>query len=335
MGQVFVKMVQRESAQKRESFILGSDGKRKKIELGKSKGTNGNSIFRFTVSQHKKGYLNTGLDVKINNPWFNNEVNLPLSFKDKGIENKEEISKQLYFEIKLKLKEGELTSRISNIFEKDRKITYLQKYFKDFTETTVLNLDEPEDELTYWLLQQCHPDKCAPNKDSITSFSRLYISQVNEDEERKSKKREIVEEAIFNLFSLKKEATESQIKKLAIILKVIKGETSSEKIKNALSDFIQTKSNKQEENIKEFNKLYKLLIGNAKDKELFEDKFLLQNAINYRILSDYKGKYIWLSKKGTSLEELGKSYEEALSTISDPDWSAYREELIEEIELKK
>jgi hypothetical protein len=337
MGKVFVKLVERESAQKRKSFIYAKNSiskeirREKNIESGKSIGTNGKSGFRFLVSQHKPGYLNTGFSERVENPWFENAKDLPIEWQNLKIDTKQEISRQEYFEIKLGLRPGTLHSNSKRLFDKKDTLSWIQQWYRDFIDTTVLDLNEPIDELTYWLLLQSSNDKCANSYKDITPFSRIYISQVNEDEERVAKKNEIIEQAVYDLVTFKNEHSESEIIKLAVILKVVKGEVSIKKIKQSLSDFISLKTPKQFENIKDFGKLYANL-QDAKGKDIFEAKYLLQECINNRVISDYKGKYIWSSKKGTNLELIGKTYNEVLTTLLDIDWRHYREEL--ELELK-
>lgn len=332
MAKVFVKMVPHPSAQKKKHFIKDPKG-RKDINMTKAQGKNGMGIFRFVVSQTRNGLLNTNLDKKIDNPWKDKPNELPSNWRTSGLETKEVISKQEYFEVKLNQKPGELTSIPKKIFDKDSSMPYLQKLYKDFEDTTLLDLDEPKDELIYWLLLASHADKCANSWEERSNFSRLYISKVNEDEVRVAKKLEIVENAISDLVTLKNDYSESDIIKIAVVLKLIKGETSISKVKNTLSEHISKQSSNQLENIEAFNELFKSL-NNAKDREMFEAKYLLQACINNRIISDYKGKYTWNSKKGTSLETLGKSYKEAVQTILDIDWRNYREELADELKTK-
>lgn len=334
MSKVFIKLVSRPSAQKRQAYIV-RNGVRTNIDLPKSIGKNGQGGFHFSISKTKNGNLNTGLDKIIENPYYKLPDKLPSEWRNSNISELESISKQEYFEIKMNKPKGFLTSESRNMFDNksSKPLTYLQKLYKSFYDTTVLDLDKPEEELLYHLLLQSHPDKCANSKDECTPFTRIYISQVNEDEIKVAKKNEVIEEAAYKLYELKNKQSESVLYKFATILNILKGDVATDKIKNSLSDYIMKQDSKQFDRITEFNKLYELL-GNAKSLETFEAKYLLQYAINNRIVSDYQGKYVWSSKKGTNLELLGRSYQEALAWLLDIDNAHYREELEEELKAK-
>lgn len=334
MSKVFVKLVSRPSAQKRQGYIT-RNGVKSNIDLPKAIGQNKSGGFHFSVSTNKSGKLNTGLDKMIENPFYGLPDKLPSEWRNSKIDKKAKISKQEYFEIKMNKPVGFLTSESRPLFENKtgKGLTYLQRFMKSFYETTVLDLDVPEDELCYQLLLQSHPDKCANSESEITPFSRAFISQVNEDDVKVAKRNDIIEDAIYKLVKLKNEQSESIIRKFAIILEIIKGDVNLEKIKNALSDYIKTPNSKQFEKIEKFNNLADQL-KDAKGLEIFEAKFLLQYAINNRVISDYQGKYIWASKKGTNLELLGRSYQEALAWLLDIDNRNYREELEAELKAK-
>lgn len=334
MSKVFVKLVERPTAQKRQGYVT-RNGVKANVNFPRAIGQNRSGGFHFSISTMKSGKLNTGLDKIVENPFYELPDKLPSEWRNSGIDKKQKISKQEYFEIKMNKPAGFLTSESRPLFENKigKGLTYLQRFFKSFYETTVLDLDIVEEELTYYLLLQSHPDKCANSEEDKTPFSRAYISQVNEDEVKVGKRNEIIENAVYKLVKLKNEQSESIIRKFATILEIIKGDVAFEKVKNSLSDFINQKTNKQLEKIEKFNNLFKLL-EDAKGLETFEAKFLLQYSINNRVISDYQGKYIWSSKKGTNLELLGRSYQEALSWLLDIDNRNYREELEDELKAK-
>lgn len=334
MSKVFVKLVSRPSAQKRQGYIT-RNGVKSNIDLPKSIGQNKSGGFHFSISTNKTGRLNTGLDKMIENPFMGLPDKLPSEWRNSKIEEKAKISKQEYFEIKMNKPSGYLSSESRPLFDNKtgKGLTYLQRFMKSFYETTVLDLDSVEDELTYYLLLQAHPDKCANSETELTPFSRVFISQVNEDDVKVAKRNDIVEDAIYKLVKLKNEQSESIIRKFAIILEIVKGDVNIEKIKNALSDYIKTQNSKQFEKIEKFNNLTDQL-RDAKGMEIFEAKFLLQYGINNRVISDYQGKYIWSAKKGTNLELLGRSYQEALAWLLDIDNRNYREELEAELKAK-
>lgn len=335
MSKVFVKLVSRPSAQKRQGYIT-RNGVKSNIDQPKAIGLNKSGGFHWCISYNKKkGALNTGLDKIVDNDYFNLPDKLTSEWRNSGIEKKEKISKQEYFEIKMNKPAGFLTSESRPLFENKvgKGLTYLQRFTKSFYETTVLDLDNVEDELTYWLLLQSHPDKCANSEAELTPFTRIYISQVNEDDIKISKKNDIIEDAIYKVVKLKNEQSESVIRKFATILEIIKGDLAFEKVKNSISDYVKLQNSKQFERIEKFNKLY-AQTQDAKGMEIFEAKFLLQYAINNRVISDYQGKYIWASKKGSNLELLGRNYQEALNWLLDIDNRNYREELEDELKAK-
>lgn len=334
-NKVFVKLVSRPSAQKRQGYII-RNGVKSNIDLPKAVGLNKSGGFHFCISMNtKKGILNTGLDKMIENPFYKLPDKIGSEWRSSKIEEKEKISKQEYFEIKMNKPAGFLTSESRPLFENKvgKGLTYLQRFTKSFYDTTILDLDNTEDELTYWLLLQSHPDKCANSEAEQTPFTRIYISQVNEDEVKISKKNDIIEDAVYKWVKMRNEESESTIKKFALILGLAKGDVNLEKIKVSISDFINLKNAKQFERIETFNKLNALL-KDAKGIEIFESKWLLQYAINNRVISDYQGKYIWSSKKGSNLELLGRNYQEALAWLLDIDNRNYREELEQELKAK-
>lgn len=324
-------MIARESAQKRTDFIMDPKGNKRRVEVGKSRGKQ-TAGFRFSVSQHKPKQLNTGFHKMTTNPWA--EKIDTISSVYKHLEGKEKISYQDYFEVRLGLEPGTLTSVPKPIFDKKVALPWIQKWYRDFKDVTVLDLDDPEDEMTHHLLLHTSPDKCANSFDEITPHSRMYISLVHEDEEKQVRRNEKIEEGIANLVDLKRTYSSDEMYKVAVVLNLAKGSVNDTMVKNSLSTFITEKSKSQIDNIADFNEVYELFTGDVKQKEEFEAKYLLKELINNRIVSDYRGKYTWASKKNTNLELIGRSEAEALNFLLDIDNRGYREELVEELKAK-
>lgn len=159
--------------------------------------------------------------------------------------------------------------------------------------------------------------RIAPSKALANSQHEFYVSEDNEEETNLAKKRDIIESAVYKLVKLKNESPYFKSYQFATILRtksgnktLIKGESTPERVKTVLSNYISDNNSDQIENISRFTKLWDLSVTpEGADKVMVY--YTLQQAINTGVISNRNNTYVWHSKSGTpDMYELGSSFEQ-------------------------
>lgn len=158
--------------------------------------------------------------------------------------------------------------------------------------------------------------KIAKSKDLANpAIHEFYVSEDNEEETNMAKKRDFIEDAISKLVKLKKESPYFKAYQFATILRtkgnqtLIKGESTPERVKTVLSDFISDNNSNQMEHVSRFTKLWDLSVTpEGADKVMVY--YTVQQALNTGVLMYRENQYIWPSKSGTpDMYNLGTSFE--------------------------
>ena len=158
--------------------------------------------------------------------------------------------------------------------------------------------------------------KIAASKDLANpSIHEFYVSQDNEEETNLSKKRDLIEDAIYKLVKLKNESPKFKAYQFATVLRtknnqtLIKGESTPERVKSVLSNFISDTNSDQLEHVERFSKLWDLSVTpEGADKVMVY--YTLQQALNTNVIGYRDNQYVWHSKSGTpDMYNLGVSFE--------------------------
>jgi hypothetical protein len=189
----------------------------------------------------------------------------------------------------------------------------------------------------------------AKNKaEANSTMHHWYISEENEGEIEKAKKREIIEEAVYNLHKLKRESGAYKTYQVGTLLlnaqgrPIMKGKLSDDSVKNRISDYISDPTTAQMDNISKFMELI-AMTESVSGIERFTVQYIVQQAINVSVIALRDNKYIWHSKAGEpDVYDLGASFDKMVSLFvsefknynKDSDVTNWYKDLFEEANAK-
>lgn len=289
--------------------------------------------FQFNPTTNR---LQTGLDVSVANPFYQLE---PSEVVDKYslshywkeqlpfIVNKKEIKKQTLYEIYDDVAPGYYTSEVTGtIFNLKRfkdipQPNYLQSFSITLYDGPNRFTDEtPRGRLAIQLIE--NHSVIAKNKNSANSGMHMfYVSELHEAERENAKKQDIIDEATWEKVNLQKNGSDYMNYKISCLLTtnsgrpLIQGEESREGVKNALSTYLNDKSH-QMENIDKFLKLINML-KEKEAKERLDIMYLIQQAVNTKVMDIKNGYYIWNSKRGVPNMEKHNNYDKLVSLLQN------------------
>ncbi len=312
-----------------------------KIINGKREGTTkapGGTTTLF-IGDRGDGKLNIGFDKMRDNPYKKGGRRLPSNWRNKGIEELDEISVQTYFEIKHNVKEDYYNPRAYVLRKHNPEPrTFLQQQkivLKDGT--TVFDTDNPVHELFVEYFKHSKIVANSREEADASQSARFYVFDAGEEAETKLSRTEILENTIAKWVEIKNVFLGDKLYNFAILVDPsIKGQISPTAIKIKMNQFI-TDSGKLHnmtfaQRIEKFNAIYELATAKDKVSKLkFQNSSFLQNLVNHRIVSDYQNTYRWITKQGSNLEILGRDEEEVLDWMSNTDNKKYMEELKSEL----
>lgn len=307
------------------------------VNMGRTKGYNrhGSAVeyYMFPID-YDKNRLVTGLDNLIINPFKGMDVydlkstyKLNATWSDEILESittKSKITEQTYYEIKHGTDYDFYTSEVrgGTIFTtkmgadmtnaiKNSQPTFLQKFkytFKD--QANRIESGTQRTDLALKLIK-VHP-AIAPSKNEANAAQhRFFISEENEELQEKLAKTQFINEAIYKLHLLTTKNSEFNIYRIASLLTtrgekpLIKGEVAKDTVVYRLNDFIHNSGSRQSSNIEQFLDVYDMF-STKETKELFDVTYILQQAVNYDIITPVDGYYVWHSKyEQANLYKLG------------------------------
>jgi hypothetical protein len=319
---VFIMSIPRPSALGIDSWTSNVSGKNlKKTKVG-------STIDRVSaLYDRKKGGLATGLD----RPWLD-ENGVQLKDKDGN-----PLTLQQKLEKKWGLEPGYLTNRPwrkgDSLREED--MTYFQKKYWQLNDgSTVLDMSAMEDELFYYV---CQDSKFVANSEKEWRshqwpYAKWYIALENESDEIKYKRNERKSKAFAALHS--EDMTDTMKNKFVYLLELASTRISltSQQTHNLLYDFISSTTFTPGSNLDRFMVLFNKL-STADGREELEAEFLLKQAVDFRILHEKQGAFIWVRPEGQL--DLGQTKTEAIQFILNPKKQALIEELETLVEAKK
>jgi len=316
---IFVNPVQRTSAQGRHQQVytvradsgelVASQQMHKTREIG----TGATLQFQFNPETNR---YETGLDTMVTSPLKGRSVEdvmqefgLSQSWQHllgKLVEQ-DKILKQTLFEISDATEPGYYTSeaKTGNLLSRNLKDTapptFIQTFkFILYDRPNRITDETPRGRVAIQLMKI--NQKVANSLNIVNSaIHDWYISEENEAELEKAKKRDIIETAIYHIQNIKREQAPFVAYQTAILCKdkngdpIVKGEVSDLTVKNALSGFVSDDNPAQMDNIEKFEVIFELL-QTREGLDRFSIMYLIQQAINTNVISMRDGYYIWNSK---------------------------------------
>lgn len=325
---VIIKTIPRETASKISEFRNGPNGKKmNRTKLGRCKDT-----IR-AMESIKTGALLTGLDKVVKNPFFQTEKDLPTEFD--YIKKQETATLQEILEIKHGKSKGYYTNKPWRTYDgyKPEKLTFFQTFKYSLNDgSTILDLANPIEEVAYYMLK-ASPKVAESNKPEDRHKkpkADFYIADVNESIQEKFSKKKLYGEATVKLNDSK--LTPSYQRKLCKVLGLVKGDAttiSDEQIYLILDTYLEEGFKSKEENLNKFLESY-ALTQSAEGRNEIEAMVLLEDLVNYRIVTDSRGTYTWISKQIV----LGQRKAEAIDFLLDPKKQPERDELEKQLKAK-
>lgn len=325
---VIIKTIPRETASKVSEFRNGVNGKKlNRTKLGRCKDT----IRAFYSS--RTGALLTGLDKVVNNLYYKSTKDLPKEFE--YLKAQETATLQELLEVKHGKPKNFYTNRAWNPRDgyKPENLTFFQQFKYSLNDgATILDLSNPLEEIAYYMLK-ASPKVAESNKPEDRHKkprADFYIADKNESIQEKFTKKKLYGEANTKLNDPK--FTPSYQRKVCKVLQLVKGDVTTipdEQIYLILDTFIEDGLKAKEDNLIKFLEVYSLT-QSAEGRNELEATVLLEDLVNYRIVTDSRGTYTWISKQII----IGQRKIEAVDFLLDPKKQPERDELERQLKAK-
>lgn len=313
---VFVHSIPRPSALGISDWTNNSSGiKLKKIKVGKTRDS------LMAVYSHKVGGLANYISYT---PWIRDGEQVKDPQTGRGL------TLQDYMEEKWNKPKGYFTNRAwreGDSLDTD-KMTYFQtKSWKFNDGSTVFDLSKMDDEMGYYV---CLASSLIANSEKEWRSHKwpkaeYYIAIENEGEEIKYQRTQIKSKAFAILHD--PSITEEDKRKMAVLLNLFSARTSPtpQNLHNTLFNYIDTSDYNPGSNIDKFVSLHTLL-NSPHGREQFEARFILQKAIDYRVVYEKAGTYTWNRPNHPLV--MGERIEEAVEFILNPKKAKEVEEIL-------
>jgi hypothetical protein len=317
---VYVMSIPRDTATGIDDWTNDSSGKRmKKTKVGRTRDG------YMALYDPKVGGLATGLT----EPWIENGERVTDNDGNK-------LTLQDKMERKWSLDKGYLTNRPWRRGDslKEEDLTYYQKKVWKYNDgSTVLDLDNMEDELGYYVALASNKIANSESEWRAHKWPKAthYIAWENEADELRYKKNEYKSQAFASLHS--KDMTNSMKRKFVYLLDLASTRVvlTDEQVHNLLFDYIDKTAFTPQSNIDKFMELVNRL--KTKDgRENIEARFTLKKAVDNRVIYEKAGTFTWPRSEGAL--EIGNTLAEAIEFILNPKKQGLVEELEEAVEAK-
>lgn len=279
--------------------------------------------FMFPIN-HTTGRLVTGLDDLMLNPFKGEDVDslrvkysLPPTWTNGRLNyiiDNPSIPKQSYYEIIHSVDYDYYTSQVKSgtVFSttmgstsvkqyRETALTYLQtfKYSLGDRPNRIVS-GSPRNDLVLELIK-VHPAIANTKYEINSAIHRFFISEENAERSDRLASVNIYNNAVYELVLLTTKHSPFTIYKVATLLTdskgvpVVRGEVSLDTLLDRLNIFVHTQDKNKQHNLTKFLDVM-TLVNSKENKEVFDMKYLLQQAINTKVISINSGWYIWHSK---------------------------------------
>lgn len=318
---VFIRSIPKETALKLEDWVNDSSGIRmRKTKIGRTRDT------VMALYDPRVGGLKNGLSYK---PW-----------KEDGKDVKDDKGHPLTMQDKLERKWGLPSGHLHNRpwrkgdpTAEDKLSYYQSKYWKLNDGSTVLDLDNMDDELFYHVALD---SKFIANSEAEWRAHKWpkathYIAWENEADEIKFTRTNQKSKAFAFLHD--NSMTPTIKKKFIYLLGLASSNVNltDEQVHNLLYDYIDSTAFIPGSNIEKFEELA-TMIKTKSGKDEFEARYLLKQAQDFRIIYEKAGTYTWVRSDGVL--ELGNTLNEAVEFVLNPKKQGLVEELKDAIKAK-
>lgn len=364
---LFVSPVPRTASQGRDRQVFTViDPKTKQLtttrSMNKTREVGTSVTLKFPLDTYSGRYI-TGLDELVANPIYLLEpetvfstYNLSPKWQDivTKLVKQPQISRQTYFEILDNVEPDYYTTLAKGgtmlSFQPaqllNRESSFIERFSVELFDRPNRFVDDTPRQRMAIQLIKVH-NRIAKSKLEANPVEHLfYISEENEAEMEKMRKQDLIDEANFEKIKLQKEASDFVNYKVASLLTtyqdrpIVKGATSKDGVKQAINNFLGDRTH-QMENIQKFNDVVTLL-KSAEGKQRFEVKYLVQQALNYKVLENREGYLVWISRSADKNIYKWTDYEKFISfivsemIIFDPsgDLTNWYNELFQEVKTK-
>lgn len=285
------------------------------------------------------GRLHTGLDISVTNPFYQLD---PKDVMDQNALSPEwqnivedcvkrpEIKKQTLFEIYDNVSPNYYTSEIAGgitIFNLTKFTKIPEKH--NFLQTFKIILYDRPNRFTDETPRGRLGIQLIENNSSIAKSRQLmnpnlhlfYISEQHEAEIEKSKKQDIIDNAIYEKVKLQNEGSDYVNYQVGVLItnktgrSSILGEMPREQVKRELNKYLQSPDS-QMENIEKFTKIITML-KSKESRDRLNVMYLVQQAVNTGIISIKDGYYVWNSKSGVPNMHKHNNYEKLISLLQN------------------
>lgn len=307
MGQkIFIYSVPRSTATGIDRWSNDTSGRSlKKTKVGTT------ATYIRAVYSDRVGGLKNGLSYK---PWYD----------DNGQVVKDQQGNPLTLQDKLEQKWGKPKGFFHNRIRSREQIKagdppsfFETKRWRLNDGASMLDMDSMEDELGYYVALDS--EKVANSETEYRSHkwphAEFFIALENESEEIKYSRNERKSKAFSALHS--PEMTDAMKRKFCVLLDMLttKSSLTSEQAHNLLFEYIDKSGFGPGSNLEKFNALYTRL--STKDgRDYVESMYMLQRAVDARMIFEKQGTYTWLSPEGPI--EIGQTRNEAIEFFLNP-----------------
>jgi len=366
--QIWVNPVERISFQGRHKQVyevLGANGLVPTVSKRKAKESGTTSEYPFPYNS-QTGKLYTTLDNMITNPFKGLEPSdiktkypIPESWNESldKITKQDQIKKQTFLEIKHGVEPDYYTSDVkytmtslpTNIDLYNTKSFLSSLKLILYPRPNEFNDSTPRQELLLCMVEAlADTNIIAKNSESANSaLHDWYVAKENEMEDKIAKNKDIIEDAVYKLVKLKREYGDYRTYQMAIMLTdnvgnvILKGKPMKSAIDNTLSDYVNSETSYQMKNISKFNTMMNKLLNN--EHEYYDIQYLVQQAINNKVIGHRDNQYLWHSKAGNQdVYNLGNNFDKLVNFYyneyqtynQDSEITNWYKDLLEELQTK-
>lgn len=325
----------------RFQLITGKDASgRETLEEETSNTRAPNTRYTWMVAPSKKlnGYLNTGLNIMVSNPYMNESSYKNDAWRD-VLKDKEEVLLQHVIEYKFDKPLDYYSNKInlSKVMEveKQKVFNFWQSDLAMFDladGATVLDLNLERDLVLYYAMKA--DELFANSYEELSPLTDYYIAAEHEEDVRKASKSKSVDVALARLVEIDNDGDGELIKKFARLLNIGTKGVKKDKIYNTLSASIKENKN---DIVSQFQFNYNLWKEPA-TREDFVARTTLVELTDYGVITQRGVEYSWIPPmvEGEAQEVMKWTRrEDVLNFLVSKEYQPERKLMQQQLDLKK